>query len=562
MIDMDFEKLKQKARKLDEENPDLMMMSAIDCIVQLAEGSGFGEEFLSLSDRYITYLSDKQGISRIQAVLLSLFVEHSASGFKTSLSDIASRIGCSNIKVLKYQKEVDGLVNMGLLRKCKNELADNNAYCIPCDIFTALVDDKPYCKESYKGLTGIQLFQKYYEISKLRKNDELSTTLLIDEVERLFDDNENLDYVRSLRNYKLDKMEEILVTQLCMYPVLFEKDIISMNWLRFLFDNQREECDYAYALQSGSHPLLRKGIIEPAFNEGFGSNEEFTLKDSARRRLLKGLAIKMTGMDNCYQMPHQSIIAKELFFDRQVEEQLNRLYRLVDEKEYRHICKRLKEKGMRPGVACLFYGAPGTGKTESVLQLAKKSGRDILQVNISDVKSKWVGESEKNVKAIFDRYRMMSSHSKKAPILLFNEADAVLGSRKEGAGHSVDKMENSIQNIILQEMETMNGIMIATTNLVQNLDKAFERRFLYKVKFDKPSFMQRQSIWKSFIPVLSGKEVEQIAGRYDFSGGQIENISRKCNIDSVLYGDEYICLDKINQYCQEETIVNNNRIGF
>ena len=114
-----------------------------------------------------------------------------------------------------------------------------------------------------------------------------------------------------------------------------------------------------------------------------------------------------------------------------------------------------------------------------------------MQVNISEIKSMWVGESEKNIKAIFDRYRVVAKQSKRIPILLFNEADAVIGKRKEGAERSVDKMENSIQNIILQEMESLEGIMIATTNLVQNMDSAFERRFLYKVKFEKPELAQR-----------------------------------------------------------------------
>lgn len=112
----------------------------------------------------------------------------------------------------------------------------------------------------------------------------------------------------------------------------------------------------------------------------------------------------------------------------------------------------------------------------------------------------WVGESEKNIKAIFDRYREHVKNSKVAPILLFNEADAVIGKRREGAEKAVDKMENSIQNIILQEMETLDGIMIATTNLEQNMDKAFERRFLYKIKFNKPSVEARMNIWRSMIP--------------------------------------------------------------
>lgn len=135
----------------------------------------------------------------------------------------------------------------------------------------------------------------------------------------------------------------------------------------------------------------------------------------------------------------------------------------------------------------------------------------------------WVGESEKNIKQVFDNYRAKAKECRITPILLFNEADAIIGKRQEGAERAVDKMENSIQNIILQEMETLDGILIATTNLAQNMDKAFERRFLYKIKFEKPTTEARMSMWREMIPVLKEEEVRILATKYDFSGGQIEN---------------------------------------
>ena len=136
---------------------------------------------------------------------------------------------------------------------------------------------------------------------------------------------------------------------------------------------------------------------------------------------------------------------------------------------------------MRKGFACLFYGAPGTGKTETVLQLARKTGRALMQVNISTIKDKYVGESEKNIKNLFDRYRQLVESEPIAPILFFNEADAIFNKRSENTERADDKMENARQNIFLQGMETLEGILIATTNLTSNLDSAFERRFIYKV---------------------------------------------------------------------------------
>ena len=180
-----------------------------------------------------------------------------------------------------------------------------------------------------------------------------------------------------------------------------------------------------------------------------------------------------------------------------------------------------------------------------------------MVVDVPQLKSMWVGQSEKNVKALFDRYREQVSKAKLTPILLFNEADAIIGKRKNGAENAVDKMENSLQNIILQEMEQLDGIMIAT-------DKAFERRFLYKIKFDKPTEEARASIWHSMIPDLSELDIHTLASKYDFSGGQIENIARHYAIDTILHGQSEDVLPMLIRHCDNERLDETNvkKIGF
>ena len=219
---------------------------------------------------------------------------------------------------------------------------------------------------------------------------------------------------------------------------------------------------------------------------------------------------------------------------------------------------------MRRGFACIFYGSPGTGKTETVLQLARETGRAIKMVDVPNLRSKWVGDTEKNIKAVFDDYRRLCKDSKLAPILLFNEADAVLCKRNEGAVTGVDKMENAMQNIILQEMENLDGIMIATTNLSGNLDAAFERRFLYKIEFLKPTPNESKHIWRALLPDLDEKDALDLASAYSFSGGQIENIARKHIIDGILNEEDGLAIDAIREACRAEQFHNKsvNKIGF
>ena len=199
-----------------------------------------------------------------------------------------------------------------------------------------------------------------------------------------------------------------------------------------------------------------------------------------------------------------------------------------------------------------------------MLQLARQTGRDLVEVNVDEIKSKWVGESEQNIKEVFTRYRNMVKLSKVAPILFFNEADAIFGKRLENITRSVDKMENSMQNIILEELETLDGILIATTNLTCNLDGAFERRFLYKIEFSKPSLESKSMIWQSMIPELSLADAKTLAQNYDFSGGQIENIARKQIVDNIITGSP-LSMDKLRQHCDAELldkVTIRRAIGF
>ena len=547
-----------------DENEELTLLSSVNIIVTLAEDSELSPMFFEKADRFITYLSERQGITKIQAVLLSLFIESSAAGNKSDFSDIARYLDCNSVQVLQYKGEVDDLVRKGMLRMIKNNMNGSYDYAVSQALLESLAKNEPFQRKSYKDASGIQFFQYFYDITHLRHEDELSSELMIEEIERLMDENPNLSYVKALRNIGMSAVNEAIVTHMCRHLVLCGTANIPMSHLVFLFDVQHQKYDFDRAMSEGRHYLVREGWVENAFSEGFKDKDEYQLTSKARETLLHEFDIKQPESKGCDVVQSDSIVAKELFFNNEVMHQLEGLAQLLDEGHYMSICNRLKEKGRRQGFACLFYGEPGTGKTESALQMAKKTGRDIMQVNISQVKSMWVGESEKNIKAIFDRYRAVAKNSKKVPILLFNEADAVIGKRKEGAERSVDKMENSIQNIILQEMESLDGIMIATTNLVQNMDNAFERRFLYKVKFEKPELAQRTKIWQSMLPELCEQTAVKLASAYDFSGGQIENITRKCDIESILYGNDYVTDEKIEQYCREEKIEKKGgaRIGF
>ena len=224
--------------------------------------------------------------------------------------------------------------------------------------------------------------------------------------------------------------------------------------------------------------------------------------------------------------------------------------------------QRLSEKNLSKGVTVLLHGAPGTGKTEMVKQIARETNRQLMKVEISQSKSMWFGESEKIVKRIFTDYKSFAKDCERVPILLFNEADAIISKRGDVGNSGVDQTENAMQNIILEEMENFEGILIATTNLANNFDKAFERRFLFKIHFQKPDVSIRSKIWKSKLPFLASEDCNILAGQFDFSGGQIDNVLRKNEIHEIIHGEK-VTMENLVSFCSEETLVSNRvKIGF
>ncbi|MEY4504393.1 MAG: hypothetical protein RL154_687 [Pseudomonadota bacterium] len=172
----------------------------------------------------------------------------------------------------------------------------------------------------------------------------------------------------------------------------------------------------------------------------------------------------------------------------------------------------------------IFHGPPGTGKTMTALSLAKSLHKQVLSFDCSKILSMYVGESEKNVRKIFDAYKDLCDKSKSEPALLLNEADQFLSSRSSANFSGADKMHNQMQNIFLEQIERFDGLLIATTNLLETIDPAFSRRFNYKILFDKPDKNQRIELWKKHLPKNAEIEDEltpQKLAEYTITGGQI-----------------------------------------
>lgn len=327
--------------------------------------------------------------------------------------------------------------------------------------------------------------------------------------------------------------------------------------------SERDKFSFVSEFLAGKTLLNKLKVVEKNKNS-FGNHHNLRLTEKAVKMLKEweGISFEIVEDKNQKLLYPNKIQPIELFYNPSEKTQLETVMNCLSNSAFQKMQKRLQANNMPVGIATLLYGAPGTGKTETVYQLAKKYKRPVFKVEISETKSMWFGESQKLIKKIFTDYKELKQSEKVCPILLFNEADAVIGKRKNAGSSAVADTENAIQNILLEELENFDGILFATSNLVGNIDSAFERRFLFKIKFDAPTTENAAHIWKSKLPAISTNEAKYLAQNFSFSGGEMENIARKCIMEEVISSKKSTFEDVI-RFCENEKWSEGNKvIGF
>lgn len=508
------------------------------------------------------YLKERLGLEPFQAILFALIIIVDANG-RCNINNVGKRLGMSYLKMLSYSKDLYTLRDRGFIR-----LKGNNDISVPPEVVDAVMNDKPVEKPSIEGMNTRAIIRRIASYLKRLEDCECTPYQFVEDVETVLNANPQTSYTAACEKYQIlstrvnpfDKVIFHIMASLYIrkdYTVFdvgdledFFKDEETMDTIRDFFDNK-------------SMALQILDIIEPAQCDGMRDGASFKFKDEVVADLFADIKVKTSTLKTVDLNDLAGKPVKELYYNQEERKQIERLGNLLEEESLQRVFGAMKDKGLRTGLICLFYGAPGTGKTETVYQMARRTGRKIMETDVAKLRNCYIGETEKNMRSLFRDYRIACSENERMPILLFNEADAILGTRMEGAVKAVDRMENSVQNILLQEMENFEGILIATTNLLGNLDPAFDRRFLFKIRFNKPELEPRSHIWKSQFPQLSDTDALSIAGEFDFSGGQIENVVRKYTMDSILTGTEG-GLEQLRQYCREESVEKNTRrrIGF
>ncbi|CAM4161685.1 ATP-binding protein [Flavobacterium antarcticum] len=546
------------------------ILKALEKVYFISEKSNLDLKVFHDVTNEIKQISHYFQIDEIQSILLATFF--SLSCFEeVEPSEVITYLGMKKIEFLPYVSQVQFLVDKNILERTTNRNYIREDYVVGKHVVDYIIENKPIPRHLIEIQTKVDSFFEFLsdldKLSVKKDNEEIRHIYFVNQFRQLLTKNRKYKLVQFVIE-KLELIDSFIFFDVIIDAMTFGTNDFHSSLESTVGDYTARESDtfrYITTFLEGKTKLNTLNLIEKD-NTQFANKHRIQLTKKALKYLLdmEGISISSGSSVNNKLVYAEKIQKKSLHYNLSEQKQLEPLLKSMPHRSFTDLQKRLQESSMPKGLTALLYGAPGTGKTETVYQLAKKYNRAIFKVEIADTKSMWFGESQKLVKKIFTDYYEYKKQEKICPILLFNEADAVIGKRKNAGSSSTSDTENAIQNILLEELENFDGIMFATSNLIKNIDPAFERRFLFKIQFEVPSTENAAKIWRAKLPILTKKESEFLATKFNFSGGEMENIARKYVMEEVVLGTK-VDFSKINSFCENEKWSEKNtstKIGF
>jgi hypothetical protein len=548
------------------------LLKSVQTIVSSTKGQLLNDELIDELRTETPKLMSFYEISHFQSIVLSIYLECGLKDIDVDTEKLIDYFGKNMSCLADINQAIDELTEKKLLFTKRHDYSARrkSEYNKVIHVHHKALDAM---MKGDKELLGEQKLENFFgvlgEVRDLickRTETIITTETLGEEVRGILESNKKfkeVEWLLSLEN--MTNYDLTLILDLAIEHLEGAEEVDIDKLIKEVFSEIHDRIKYKRKIKENNCELFKSDVVKFS-EEMFSFLNYVKLSEHAMDVLLGGYqdSIKKEFRPKMGILIHPDKIEQEqLFYNDSEFEQIETLSNALEEDKYTNLMTRLKDNGMKQGFTVLLYGYPGTGKTSSVKQVAKATGRSIFMVEIQKIQSKWVGESEKNLAKVFEEYKQARRHFDKAPILLFNEADAILGKRMS-VNSSVDKSFNTLQNILLQELEEFEGIFMATTNLADQLDSAFDRRLLYKIDFKKPSEQVRKKILSNVFKDISIKTINSLTEQFSLTGGQIANIKKKLLVKSVLDTN----LDQesyLTTLCNEEFILSKSgrsTIGF
>ncbi|EAK0804921.1 ATP-binding protein [Campylobacter lari] len=430
----------------------------------------------------------------------------------------------------------------------------------------------------------IELYQRLRFFAKSSQSKNIKKDIAIFEAyikERLKKSKISNVLAEIFKEYALNDKECLIFISLLKEEYLLNTENSysrDFNFLLHLISEDEAQKQENKALLEEDSKLLSSNLLEyDEFVNSLGDIAKiFYLSDDILQRIInfkepkKNKKIKLQNLvkeQDIFELIEPNINIDDVIMPQSTKDLLESILKQQDKK----VLERLNKWGIKTNknieAKIIFYGPAGTGKTMSALSMAKAMKKSILSFDCSKILSKYVGESEQNVRKIFDTYKELCQTSKQSPILLLNEADQFLSTRIESSG-GADKMHNQMQNIFLEQIERFSGVIIATTNFLESLDVAFSRRFEYKIEFKKPNYEQRLMIWQKALPKNAKFEgsfdLKKLAS-YELSGAQIVMVVKNTALKAAISKDGVFKMSDFLHTIEKEiesSFDKNKIVGF
>ena len=420
------------------------------------------------------------------------------------------------------------------------------------------------------GPIGLDAVLEYFR-KKLLDHDHLGKAEVKQYLEDIVEKNAQLNVIKYCnRKYFTETVLDAYVCLAVCVKSIYDNDAFNFSYMDNYINMGKNYIQYMRReILTESWAPIAEGLIENAGGGMVDFNPELKLTPKGFDYFLKELDPEMLqflrsrlGKVNVPMMQPKDIQKVDLYFNPDFAKRIDRMSTILMPQKFEEFQASFPKNAKMKGLTLLFHGGPGSGKTETVLQLCRKTKRPLMKIEVTDFQSKWVGESERKLKQIFTDYKTACERMEVAPILFLNECDQIIGKRV-GIRNSVDQMNNALQNILLEQLEQFQGIMIGTTNLTKNMDEAFERRFAMKFQFESPNETAKVSIWKSAIKGLRQQEAIALVKQFDFTPGEINNVARRFMVENLL-GLEKSRLQTLQELCETEHYERNHtsNIGF
>jgi hypothetical protein len=320
------------------------------------------------------------------------------------------------------------------------------------------------------GPIGLDAVLEYFR-KKLLDHDHLGKSEVNQFIDDIVENNAQLNLIKycNKKHFTDTVLDAYVCIAVCVKSV-FDNDAFNFSYLDNYINMGKNYIQYMRKeILADTWAPIAEGLIENAGGAMVDFNPELKLTPKGFDYFLKELDPDMLkflrariGKVNVPMIQAKDIQKVDLFFNPEFSKRIDRVSSILMPQKFAEFQAGFPTHAKMKGLTMLFHGGPGSGKSEMVLQICRKTKRPLMKIDVTDFQSKWVGESERKLKQIFTDYKTACERLEVAPILFLNECDQVIGKRV-GIRNSVDQMSNALQNILLEQMEQFDGIMIGTT---------------------------------------------------------------------------------------------------